>query len=40
MLVLGDREAESGEPSVRSHSDGELGSMTPAALAERIGASS
>ncbi len=39
MLVLGDREAESGEPSVRSHSDGELGSMTPAALADRIGAS-
>jgi threonyl-tRNA synthetase len=37
MLVLGDREAESGEPSVRSHSDGELGPMSPAALAERLG---
>ncbi len=36
MLVLGDREAESGEPSVRSHAAGELGAMTPAALAERI----
>ena len=36
MLVLGDREVESGQPSVRSHSDGELGAMAPAALAERI----
>ena len=36
MLVLGDREAESGQPSVRSHSDGELGAMAPAELAERI----
>jgi len=36
MLVLGDREAESGEPSVRSHDEGELGAMAPAALAERI----
>jgi threonyl-tRNA synthetase len=40
MLVLGDREAESGEPSVRSHADGELGAMSAAALAERIGAGS
>ncbi len=37
MLVLGDREAERGEPSVRSHSDGELGQLSPAALAARIG---
>ena len=36
MLVLGDREAESGEPSVRSHADGELGPMGPEALAERL----
>ncbi len=36
MLVLGDREAESGEPSVRSHDDGELGAMAPAALASRL----
>jgi threonyl-tRNA synthetase len=38
MLVLGDREAETGEPSVRSHADGDLGQMTPATLAERLGA--
>ncbi len=38
MLVLGDRETESGEPSVRSHVEGELGSMGAAALAERLGA--
>ncbi|HNC06963.1 MAG TPA: His/Gly/Thr/Pro-type tRNA ligase C-terminal domain-containing protein [Solirubrobacterales bacterium] len=27
MLVVGDREMEAGEVSVRSHEDGELGSM-------------
>ena len=31
MLVLGDREVESGELAVRSHADGELGPMTAAA---------
>ncbi len=36
MLVVGDREIESGEPSVRSHVDGELGPMPAAALAERL----
>jgi threonyl-tRNA synthetase len=36
MLVLGDRELESGEPSVRSHSEGELGQMGAAALAARL----
>jgi threonyl-tRNA synthetase len=40
MLVLGDREIEAGEPSVRSHEDGDLGQMTPAALAERLEAAS
>ncbi len=38
MLVLGDREVESGEPAVRSHADGELGPMTAAAVAERLAA--
>ena len=37
MVILGDREAESGEISVRSHADGDLGAMTPQALAERLG---
>jgi threonyl-tRNA synthetase len=32
MVVLGDRELESGELAVRSHADGDLGSLTPAAL--------
>jgi threonyl-tRNA synthetase len=36
MLVVGDREAESGAASVRSHSDGDLGEMSPAELAARI----
>jgi threonyl-tRNA synthetase len=36
MLVLGDREQESGKVAVRSHDGGELGEMTPAELAERI----
>ena len=36
MLVIGDRELESGEPSVRSHEQGEIGALSPAALAERL----
>ncbi|HKJ36897.1 MAG TPA: threonine--tRNA ligase [Solirubrobacterales bacterium] len=36
MLVLGDREVDSGLPSVRSHEDGDLGAIDPEALAERI----
>jgi threonyl-tRNA synthetase len=36
MLVLGDRELESGSVSVRSHDGGDLGEMQPAELAERI----
>ena len=27
MLVVGEREAEAGEPSVRSHAEGDLGAM-------------
>ncbi len=38
MLVIGDREDEGGTVSVRSHADGDLGSMEPAAAAERIAA--
>jgi threonyl-tRNA synthetase len=38
MLVVGDREAEAGAASVRSHADGDLGTMDAAALAARIGA--
>jgi threonyl-tRNA synthetase len=36
MVILGDREAESGEISVRSHDDGDLGSMSVSDLAKRI----
>jgi len=36
MVILGDREAESGEISVRSHADGDLGAMSAEALAERL----
>ena len=36
MVVFGDKEAESGELSVRSHEQGELGQMRAAALAERL----
>jgi threonyl-tRNA synthetase len=36
MLVVGDREIDSGQPSVRSHAEGELGQLSPAALAERL----
>jgi threonyl-tRNA synthetase len=39
MLVVGDREAESGAASVRSHADGDLGEMSPADLATRIASS-
>ncbi|MBK5117780.1 MAG: threonine--tRNA ligase, partial [Thermoleophilia bacterium] len=38
MLVVGDRELESGEASVRSHDEGELGQMATAALAARLSA--
>jgi threonyl-tRNA synthetase len=37
MVILGDREAESGEISVRSHEDGDLGAMSPQQLAGRLG---
>ncbi|HYH61430.1 MAG TPA: threonine--tRNA ligase [Solirubrobacterales bacterium] len=36
MVILGDREAESGEISVRSHEDGDLGAMAAGTLAERL----
>ena len=36
MLIVGDREAEAKEVSVRGHADGELGAMTVAAFAERV----
>ena len=36
MVVLGDREAESGELAVRSHDAGDLGALAPAALARQI----
>jgi len=36
MLVVGDREQESGEVAVRSHKGGELGTMDLAAFAERV----
>ena len=38
MLVVGDREAEAGGAAVRSHADGDLGTMDAAALAARLGA--
>ncbi|UJA19966.1 threonine--tRNA ligase [Thermoleophilia bacterium SCSIO 60948] len=34
MLILGDREIESGSVSVRSHADGDLGAMAPSRLTE------
>ncbi len=40
MLVFGDREAEDGVASVRSHADGDLGKLSAAALAARIGGGS
>ncbi len=36
MLVVGDREEESGEVAVRSHAEGELGTMTLPAFAELV----
>jgi threonyl-tRNA synthetase len=36
MLVVGDREQEAGELSVRSHERGELGAMAPEALARHL----
>jgi threonyl-tRNA synthetase len=36
MLVVGDREQESGEVAVRGHEEGELGGMEIAAFAERV----
>jgi len=38
MVVLGDREVESGELAVRSHEDGDLGAMRAADLVSRISA--
>ena len=38
MVILGDREADSGEISVRSHAEGDLGAMSAEALAERLAA--
>ena len=37
MLVVGDRELEAGNAAVRSHADGDLGTMDAAAFAERLG---
>jgi threonyl-tRNA synthetase len=36
MVILGDREAESGQISVRSHDDGDLGAKSVGALAARF----
>jgi threonyl-tRNA synthetase len=36
MLVLGDREIEGGKVAVRSHSEGDLGALSPADLVARI----
>ena len=36
MLVVGDREAENGEVSVRRHKGGDTGSESVAAFAERV----
>jgi threonyl-tRNA synthetase len=36
MLVVGDREAEAGEVSVRSHDEGDMGGMPTTAFAERV----
>ncbi len=38
MLVVGDREAEAGGAAVRSHADGDLGTMSAPELAARIAA--
>jgi threonyl-tRNA synthetase len=39
MLIVGDREAESGGASIRSHEAGDLGEMTGSDLAARINGS-
>jgi len=36
MLVIGDKEAESGEAAVRSRKDGELGAMSAEALVAKL----
>ena len=38
MLVVGDREEETGAVAVRSHADGDLGGMSIAEFAARVGA--
>ena len=38
MLVVGDREQETGAVAVRSHADGELGEMSLAEFAARVAA--
>ena len=35
MLILGDKEAEAGNVSVRRHGEGDLGALTVAEFAER-----
>jgi threonyl-tRNA synthetase len=37
MLVVGDKEKESGKLAIRSHDDGDVGEMTAAELAQRVG---
>ena len=36
MLILGDKEVESGVASVRSRKEGDLGAMSPEALIEKL----
>jgi threonyl-tRNA synthetase len=36
MVVLGDREVESGQLAVRSHEDGDLGAMSEEQFAARL----
>ena len=36
MIVLGDREAESGELAIRSHAEGDIGTMSAAELAQAV----
>ena len=36
MLVVGDRELEAGQVSVRSHEEGDLGTMSPDEFAARV----
>jgi threonyl-tRNA synthetase len=37
MLVIGDKEQESGEVSVRSHDEGDIGAMSLEQFADRVG---